>query len=580
MSEIETRGGVLKTAFHDAMRMREIATVLSKHGLQEATRALGLDSYIADNRAQDALDLTRADQRSLAARARRVLEDLGPTFIKLGQILSTRPDILPPPFIQEFEKLQDSAPSIPFSEVRQLVETELGGTLDELFGSFHEEELATASMAQVHRATLKSDGREVVVKVQRPGIDQTIRSDLALLYYLARFGEATVDEVGLYNPVAIIKEFEKAITQELNFLIEADNNEFARENAQNLESVVIPEVIPNLTTGRVITQTYIDGDKLGTIESGSERGKKLAHIAMEAAFSQIFEDGFFHGDPHPGNMLVTEDDKVVFLDWGLVGRISRAQQDQLIDLIITIISNDIDGITRLVLRMGVPESRVNMRMLRRDIQKIRDVYLTQELSKLDLTAMMEDIMALAHQHRIRVNPEFALLTKATATVEGILRRVYPDLDIIGTLRPIAERLIRERYDGEAIVRGGLVTLMSLNHLLRDLPLQLDQVLMDIESGELRIQVSNDALDAHTSSMTILGSRVFMGFLSAGLITGGSILISSYDWRPNDVPILAIVGAVFILSAAGFTFAAMSWHFVTGGIKKLRLAPWIRLFRRR
>lgn len=565
--------GVIRGAVHDALRMREIAGVLSKHGFQEAARALGLESK------SDAVASADEDRASLARRARRVLEDLGPTFIKLGQILSTRPDILPPVFIQELEKLQDSAPSVPTEDVREVIESSLGKPIDELYASFEPKEIATASMAQVHRATL-FDGTEVVVKVQRPGIAPQIRSDLALLYYLARFGEATVDEVGLYNPVAIVKEFEKAISEELNFLIEASNNEKARLNAREDEDVIIPRVIDEFTTTRVITQTYIDGKKLSTIEVGSERAEKLTRVAMEAAFHQIFRDGFFHGDPHPGNMMITDDDRVVFLDWGLVGRLSSAQQQEMIDLIVSIIANDVDGIARIVLRMGVPDKRVNLRKLRAGIQHIRDTYLTKSLDELDLTAMMEDIMELAHEHRIRVNPEYALTTKATATVEGILRTVYPQLDIIETLRPYAQRLITERYSGEALVKSGLVTLMRVNHILRDLPMQLDQVLMDIEGGELRIQVSNDALDQHTASMTILGSRIFMGFWAGGLIVGGSILISTYDWRPDGIPILAILGLVFFAFAGVFAFAAMAWHFVTGGIKKLKLTPWVRLLRRK
>ena len=570
--------GAIQAFVHDAKRLREIGTVLTRHGFSEFIRVAGLESVFGVPEVPPGV-VVDEDSRTIATRARRVCEDLGPTFIKLGQILSTRPDILPPVFIQEFRKLQDSAPEIPLDDVRSTIEQAFGRSVDELYVSLEPAPLATASMAQVHRAVLK-DGREVVVKVQRPGIEPQIRSDLSLLYYLARIGEATIDEVGLYNPVAIVKEFEKAIVEELNFLIEADNTERARDLAANEEGVIISEIISELTATRVITQTYVDGYSLHDVEPSTERGIKLVRIAMEAAFLQIFRDGFFHGDPHPGNMLVTDDDRVAFLDWGLVGRLSSAQQDQLIDLIVAIITDDTDGITRIVLRMGRPEGRVNLRAMRADIQEVRDSYLTLQLEDIDVTALMEDVMELAHRHRIRVNPEYALLTKATATVEGILRVVYPDLDIVETLKPYAERLIRERYDGTRLVRAGITSLMSVNHLLRDVPMQLDQMLMDIEGGELRVQVQHPTFDMQQTSMKILGSRIFMGFIAGGLIVGGAILLSTYAPVIEGIPVLPFVALFFFASASGFAFAALSWHFVSGNWKKLRLTPWLRLFRRK
>lgn len=578
MDQPPQKRGAIEAVVHDVKRLREIGAVLSRHGFSEFVRVAGLEGVfgVPDVPPGAVVD---EDSRTIATRARRVCEDLGPTFIKLGQILSTRPDILPPVFIQEFRKLQDSAVEVPFSEVRPQIELAFGKPLEQLYASFDAEPIATASIAQVHRATL-FDGRHVVAKVQRPGIEPQIRSDLSLLHYVARLGEATIDEVGLYNPVAIVKEFEKAITEELNFLTEADNTRRARNNAAGDDDVIISEIIEELTSSRVITQTYVDGVSLHDVEPGSERGKRLVRVAMEAAFEQIFSHGFFHGDPHPGNMLVTVDDRVAFLDWGLVGRLSSGQQDQLIDLIIAIITDDLDGITRIVLRMGRPEGRVNLREMRADIQQVRDTYLTLALEEIDVTSLMEDIMELAHRHRVRVNPEYALLTKATATVEGILRVVYPDLDIVTTLRPYAERLVRERYDGTRLVRASIKTLMSANHLLRDVPMQLDQMLMDVEAGQLQVQVQNPLFDNAEMALKILGSRVFMGFIAGGLIVGGSILLATESWVIYGVPLLPVLAVFFFMSAAGFAFAALSWHFVSGNWKKLRLTPWLRLFRRK
>ena len=558
--------------YHDVNRLRAISAVLAKHGLTEFAGLIGLGKFITPGQ-----DETDVDQPTLAVRSRRVLEELGPTFIKLGQILSTRPDILPPVFIDEFQKLQDNAVDVPFEKIREQVEQEFGATIEQTFSTFDEKPLATASMAQVHRATLK-DGTEVAVKVQRPGIEPQIISDLSLLYNFALIGEATIDEVGIYNPVAIVKEFERAIREELNFLIEAANTRRARANC-TLEGVLISEVIDELTTSRVITQTFIAGRPIHEVEPGTDRAYKLVNIAMEAAFLQIFQDGFFHGDPHPGNMVVT-DDEVAFLDWGLVGRISRAQQDQLIDLIVSIIANDLDGITRIVLRMGRPEGRVNLRNLRRDIEIVRDRYLTLPLEEIEVTSLMTDIMSIAHDYRIRVNPEYALLTKATATVEGILRTVYPDLDIVTTLKPYAERLVRDRYDSQRVLKGVMAGAINFNHLLRDVPLQMDQLLMDVEGGELKFQIDHPALDAHTNAMTILGSRILLGFIASGLIVGGSFLLAQHEFYVYEIPLTTVVGAIFLALSVVVGVSAYVWHFIIGAPRKLRLRPFFRWFSRK
>ncbi len=563
---------VIKGIFQPANRGAEIAAVFTKHGLQSFVKLMGFGSHVDDAADPD------LDHHGLAIRIRKVCEDLGPTFIKLGQILSTRPDVLPPVFITELQRLQDNAPAIPVSRIKEQIEAGLHASVEDLFENFDDVPIATASMAQVHRATLKN-GDEVVVKVQRPGIESQIENDLALLYYAARFFEATIEEVGIYNPVAIVKEFEKAITEELNFLTEARNTELAREYASKVEGVVISKIYTEFSSPKVITQSYIDGVSIHDIEPGTERGKHFVDIAMEAAFVQIFEDGFFHGDPHPGNMLVTEDG-VAFLDWGLVGRLSRAQQDQLVDIIVSIIANDLDGVTRLVMRMGKPEGRVNMRALRSGIAEVAGRYRSLALEQIEITAFMTDVMDLAHEHRIRVNPEYALLTKATATVEGILRTVYPDLDIVGTMKGYAQRLLRERYDTQRVMQGVVSTAVNLNQLLRDVPMQLDQLLMDVEGGNLQIQVSHPALDEHSRAVTILGTRILMGFVTAGLIIGGAVLIAPFSYQVYDISLTPIIGAMFLMTSMGIGLAAIFWHFVTGGPRKIRLSPWFRWLRRK
>lgn len=576
----QERRSRLGAAREDARRLSEITRVMTRYGLREALHWIGVETEEeAVTEDVEALGMD-APTSTLARRLRRVLEDLGPTSIKLGQILSTRPDILAPSIIEELRLLQDRAPEIPFEQIQMQVEDTLGRPLEELFEHVEREPLATASMAQVHRARM-FDGREVIIKVQRPGIGRLIRSDMSILYYLARLGEATIDEVGLYNPVAIVKEFEKAITEELNFLIEAENTKTAHRLAADLPDVIIPEVLDDYTGARVITQTYIEGFKIEELEVGSERAQKLCTIAMDAAFRQIFRDGFFHGDPHPGNMLITADDRVVFLDWGLVGRLSAVQQDQLVEMLFTIANQDLDGITRMILRMGAPEGRVSLRALRAEIERMYGEHMRHEhLQDINVTAVMEDIMDVAHKYRIRMNPEYALLTKATATVEGVLRTVHPELDVLETLKPYGQELMVRRLSGERMARAVASSVVSANHLLRELPLQLDQILMDVEGGEFRVQVAHPQIDQLGPALNTLGSRIFLGFLSGALIVGGCILMTTFDWRPRGIPMLLVFASVCFLSAGGFAFMALSWHFVRGGSTKLRVTPFLNLFRRK
>lgn len=558
----------------DGQRLKFITGVLSKHGLSAVGAYLGLGFNEPTSHDSEEIEDLRRDSSQLAVRLRKALEDLGPTFIKLGQILSTRPDIVPPVYIHEFEKLQDNAPTIPFEQVRQICEREFGRPISSIFSGFEPEPLATASMAQVHRAVL--DGIDVVVKVQRPGIEKQIISDLALLHYAAKFAEATIEEAWLASPVGIVQEFERAIVQELNFLLEAKNTIRAKELLHNDESIIIPTIIEDYTTDRVITQTFVYGHKINTLQVGSQRAERLARRAMDAAFRQVFEAGFFHGDPHPGNILITDDDKIAFLDWGLVGHLSSNQQSLLIDLLVSFSLDDLDSTARLLLRMGWPEKRVNLRRFRHDIATIRDTFLRHDLAHADLSAILSKSMEVAHSHCILINPEYALLAKAFGTVDGVLRSVYPTLDIVETVRPFATRLLQERYSKEALTQAAVSGLFNANHLIKELPLQLDQLMTDVEEGRLQVRVHNPGMDRLDDAAKILGSRILLGMTSGALILSSTGLF--IVWNPSIkghhlIPLLFILTlmlAIFLLQLA------VGWHFFIGGMKRLKIRPWIRL----
>jgi ubiquinone biosynthesis protein len=581
----------VKTAVQDIRRLREIAGVLTRHGFDAFARSAGLERFVGDGDEEDEpeklpeveqpRELLPEDEEDtdVAVRFRHVLEDLGPTFVKLGQVLSTRPDILPPAFMDELQSLQDDVPPMDFEKVRQQVEENLEGELGELFDNFQEEPLAAASIGQVHRART-TDGQEVVVKVQRLGIQDKIQSDLDILYYLARFLEATIEEVELYTPTAIVEEFEEAILSELDFEQEATNIETFGANFEDEPRVDVPDVFRELTTEKILTLEYIDAVKLRNIEGGTPRAERVLDTLLDAMVEMVLYDGFFHGDPHPGNMLVGDDDTLIFIDFGLVGSLSPHQQNDLIDLILTILTGDEDGIARTVLRMGYPVGRVNLRKFKSDIVELRDRYLFSSLSEVNVSEFVQETMDAAQRHQIRLNPDYARLTKAATTIEGIMRRLKPDMDIMKKGMPYARELAMHRFSAKNVMKGVMNSAMGFSGFVQQVPQQIDQVMMDLESGNLEISVTNESLDELGDSLNTLGTRLFLGIMSASLAICATLLLRQFQYQIYGVSVPLVAGLLLVVTATLFFWWALSWHVFGGsGSGKVRLTPLLRLFRR-
>jgi ubiquinone biosynthesis protein len=573
----------VKTAVQDIRRFRDIASVLTRHGFSAVARTAGLGRFLPEE--QDPVEFESADElfgedrSETAARFRNVLEDLGPTFVKLGQVLSTRPDIMPPEFIEELKHLQDKVPALPFDEVKEQVEDKLDRRLEDAYESFEEKPLAAASIGQAHRARTH-DGVDVVVKVQRPGIEEKIRSDLDILFYLARLLEATIEEVELYTPTAIVREFERAILTELDFLREARSLKEFGENFAESDQVDVPDVIDELSVTEILTMEFIEATPLGAIEGGTERAERLLDTLLDSIVQMVLYDGFFHGDPHPGNIFVRDDDTLVFIDFGLVGRLSEGQQDDLIDLILTVLTGDIEGISRTLLKMGHPVGRVNLREFKADISRIRNEYLLDNLEEIKIGEFIQDTMNAAQKHRIRINPNYAILTKAAMTIEGIMRALVPDLDIMEVGMPYARELASRRFSAKKIMQGVMNSAMGFSGFVQQVPQQLDQILMDLESGNLEISVKNDALDEIGGFLNTLGTRIFLGIIAAGLAVAAALVLDDFEYEIYGVPVMLVVGIVLAVLAFGLFWWSLSWH-VIGGAKstKLKLSPFMRLFRR-
>ncbi|HET9551957.1 MAG TPA: AarF/ABC1/UbiB kinase family protein [Anaeromyxobacteraceae bacterium] len=533
---------MLREAFQDLNRLRQIASAVARHGF---------GAYLARTRLKDLVGAGAAEgelpppDRTAAVRFRQLLAELGTTFTKLGQLLSTRPDLLPAHWVEELEALQDDCPPLPIADVRRTIEAGLGQPVEALFAELDPAPLASASIAQVHRARTHA-GEQVAVKVQRPDIRERIDSDLALLYYLAKLLEAVVEETGVYTPTAVIEEFDRTIHEELDFENEARNARAMREAAAGREFVVIPRVHDALSSSTVLTLDFVEGTKLNDVSAA--RGfdlEKVARTIIEASFRQLFEDGLFHGDPHPGNILVLPGERIALLDFGLVGRLTRVQQEALVTLIVAIALRDPDAVARLINRFGGADGKVPYAEFRADIGGILDRYLGLKLGEIRTATLLRDLLDLAVRHKVKVPKEYAVLAKASITVEGIIRRLYPGLDILEVGLPYARELLLARFNPQDASGLLMRSLLKLQALAEDVPSQLSQILADLEGGKLRVNVVSPDAERIGQRLQALGVLLFLGLVASGLVVGGLVSLAV---SPRPAVGLAALGAGLVLAA--------------------------------
>lgn len=562
-------GRLSSAPLQDLRRASEIAQVLFKHGF----------GFLLDKGPVSGLATQGEVEAGLAElptpeRVRRVLEALGPTFVKLGQILSTRADVVPEEVARALKALQDSAEPLPFEMIREVVERELQRPLDQLFHSFTREPLATASIAQVHRATLLREGQtiEVVVKVQRPGIHVTMRSDLSLLYWLARALEGTIEEVSAYSPTAIVEQFEAAVEEELDFVHERRNLERAGRNfADRPDLLVVPRAFPELSTQRVLTMTYLDGVKITDVRDDPRYDKRLLRDRLvEAAFQMAFVDGFFHGDPHPGNVLVLPDGRLGLIDYGLWGRLSREQQDVLTQWLMAIGLKSPSTLARLTLRVGEVGPGFDRLAYERDIRGLMDKYVGRELSEVDTSSIIADSVEVVRRHRIKIPPDFAVLARATATIEGIVRHLYPELNFQELILPYVQQLMLRRFDLSRAGPEAMSLMLGVQDFVNEVPGQLNQLLVDLSAGRFRVGLQGEALEDLTQVGRVLGVRVSLAIIASALLVGAAVTLAplSPELKVGPVP----VAPVLLVVAAGWTLFGLGLTYVfPKGLRKIRLS---------
>lgn len=552
-------------AFQDLNRLRQIASAMVRHGFGAYLERMRLREVLGREVPLPGEPLP-APGRTTAARFRLMLTELGPTFIKLGQILSSRPDLLPAHWVEELAVLQDDCPPLPLAEIRRGIEEGLGRPVEELFASLEQVPLASASIAQVHRAVTHG-GEQVVVKVQRPKVREQIDADLSLLHELASLLEAVVEETGVTTPTGVVEEFDRTIHEELDFSQEARNAQAMADASHGRDFLKIPRVHEALSSATVLTLDFIEGAKVSEIsaEAGFDL-EKVARNVIEASFRQLFEDGVFHGDPHPGNILVLAESRIALIDFGLVGRLTRTQQEALVTLLVAVALRDPEAVARALGRIGVSEARAPIAELREDVRGILDRYLGLKLNQIRTATLLRDLLDLAVHHRIRVPKEYATLAKAAMTIEGIIRQLHPGLDILEVGLPYAKELLLARFNPGDASTVVMRSLLKLQALAEDVPSQLSQVLQDLETGKFRVNVASQTLDRLGGHVRSLGVMIMLGSLASSFTLGGFILLAARG--------SGLLATLALITAALLSVAAAAYHFITLRARKISIRRWL------
>lgn len=526
-------------------RLRQVANVLIKHGFGHLVQRLNLEGAVSWSRRLSAYaKLQTEDKISMAERMRMVLEDLGPTFVKFGQILSARPDLVPADFINEFKKLQDEVPPFPFSQAQDLIEEELGVPLSTHFSNFQPEVLASASIAQVHRATLL-DGTPVILKVQRPQIERTMEGDLNIFLTLAQLMERYLSETRSYNPVGMVEELSRTLHKELNFTLEAANILSFQKNFKGVDYLRIPRLYEQLTTRRVLTVEHLEGIPADEKERLLAQGYDLQKILNRGAdifLKQIFIDGFFHADPHAGNVLVMPGEVIALLDFGQVGYIDQEIMEAHAVLFLALLERDYTRMTQQLTDLGLLEGVKDVDIFRRDLRDFIEPYYGRDLKDIPLGRVLNEAVGLAFKHHLRLPPEAVLLSKAIITLDGLARQLDPGFNLLEVSKPYAHKIILQRLSPERLAGKLVRSLEELNRFFSHFPSQVRGILKKVLEDDLKIEFRHRGLENFIREMDRSSNRMAFSFIISAVIVGSSlIMLSGKGTLFMGFPLLGIMG---------------------------------------
>ncbi len=511
----------------DLPRLHEIASVMIRYGWGDMVRALGISGVLERaGRIVHWQSNSEISQLDAPVRIRRALEELGPTFVKLGQLLATRVDVFPPHWIAEFEKLHSQVPAVSYEVLHADLVAAIKGEPGEVFSTFDSTPLAAASIAQVYRATLK-DGTPVVVKIRRPGIEWVIKADLRILDHMARLLESEVQDSRRYDPVQMVAQFRRSLNRELDLAKEARNiDQFARDFADD-PLVKIPRVYWEFTNERVNVQEEIIGlegvgpDKLRA--SGLDP-KLLATRGADTVLRMVLENGYFHADPHPGNVLFLPGNRIGMIDFGMVGMLTVARRNQIVDLLHALTLKDEQALMQVLLDWS-GESVGDEDRLAYDVAELLQSYDDLQLKDVKIGALLNDITALMRDNNLVLPADLTLLFKTLITLEGLGQQLDPEFHMIDHVTPFVERIIQQRYTPQALFARGRKSVRETFEVLADVPRDLRHLLRDMRRGRVKIDLDLKRLDQFGHQLDRASNRLTMGILTASLVVGSSIIMT-------------------------------------------------------
>ncbi|MFY9637821.1 MAG: AarF/ABC1/UbiB kinase family protein [Methanobacterium sp.] len=532
----------------DLGRLREIISVLVKYQFGNILEQSGIKRSFK-------VKFSRSDEfkeldDTTPERIRLVLEELGTTFIKVGQVLSTRPDLVGKDVADELAKLQDMVPPFPYESVKIVIEEELEGPVEEFFSKFEETPIASASIAQVHRAWL-IDGTEVAVKVQRLNLEEQIKKDIVLMRYLAKQADKRVKNLKYYNLPSIVDEFERVIENEMDFSQEARNLNKFRNNFENDEQIYAPEVYKKFSTSRILTMEFIHGVKISEIlESDMDIDRrKIAEIGTDCYFKMIFLNGFFHADPHPGNLFIMENNVLCFVDFGMTGHLDNEFMENLAELFIYVVNYDIKGMANQMLYMRLIDDSTNMEELKLDLLNILDKYYSAEIN--DVGGMINEFSmpGIMAKHKIRLPKDFILLGRVLTMAEDLGRKLDPTFNGISLAEPLIKKIIKKKLSPLRVFDYQTQYLFEFEHLFKDLPQTLNRLLYRIESGEIQIDFQYKEMKELTNKIETYINRIALALIISSLIIGSSLILQTDKGMPMPVIGFSEVGLVIFIIAS-------------------------------
>ncbi|WP_321365685.1 AarF/UbiB family protein [uncultured Desulfuromusa sp.] len=533
-------------------RYRQVLGILIKYGFGHIVEQLNIDYYLQLGKRIVSLGTASRELERLtqAARFRLALEELGPTFIKLGQLLSTRPDIVPLDALEELQKLQDHLPAVPTDQIMAQIHRELGYPVEELFKDFEDKPLATASIAQVHRGTLKS-GEKIVCKIRRPGVEPVIETDIDIMMGLAYLIEKHLPGGDLYDPIGLVKEFRRTIHRELDFSREGRTTDRFAANFREDETIHIPKVFWDYTGQTVLTLEYISGIKISQQEELKAAGMDLKTIAENGAdnfLKQVFIHGLFHADPHPGNIHVLPGNVICILDYGMVGRLDDDLKLHLTELLLCVLRRDVDRLIRQLLYSGEVHDESNLKNLKRDLTEFIDDYYDILLQDLKVGKLLIHFVDILTEYQIKFPSNLMLLSRSLFVMEGIGKQLNPDFNMVEQLKPFAEQIIKDRYSPSNIAKEAAQALQSYQALGKSLPKDIKEFINRVNHNKFKIDLEHRGLERLVNDLDKSTNRISFSMVIAALIIGSS-LVMQIDKGPMlfGFPILGLLG----YSVAGF-----------------------------